>query len=98
MRVSVSAASRRAAALLVAPKDSHWLPHNVPPSDRLVDWAEAPPADYSSSPDCMPSQISLHSGQTGNRSGSRLGTQTFPHKATTGVPITMASVNFSFGT
>ena len=46
----------------------------------------------------MPSQISRHSGQTGNRSGSRLGTHTLPQSATTGVPITMASVSFSFGT
>ena len=44
------------------------------------------------------SQASLHSGQTGKRSGSRLGTQTLPHRATTGVPITMASVSFSLGT
>ena len=51
------------------------------------------------SPPCgRPSQISLHSGQTGNRSGSRLGTHTLPHSATTGVPITIASVSLSLGT
>ena len=44
------------------------------------------------------SQISLHSGQTGNFSGARLGTQTLPHRATTGVPITIASVSLSFST
>ena len=50
------------------------------------------------SPGSSDSQISWHSGQTGNRSGSRLGTQTLPHSATTGVPITIASVSLSFGT
>src|SRR3954447_19768698 len=44
------------------------------------------------------SQTSLHSGQTGNFSGARLGTQTLPHKATTGVPITIASVSLSLST
>ena len=44
------------------------------------------------------SQASLHSGQTGNFSGARLGTQTLPHSATTGVPITIASVSLSFST
>ena len=52
----------------------------------------------SGSPSARLAQISLHSGQTGKRSGSRLGTQTLPHSATTGVPITMASVSFSLGT
>ena len=46
----------------------------------------------------MPSQMSLQSGQIGKRSGSRLGTQTLPHKATTGVPNTIASVSLSLGT
>ena len=44
------------------------------------------------------SQISLHSGHTGKRPGLRLGTQTLPHRATTGVPITIASVSRFFGT
>ena len=52
----------------------------------------------SPSPGSSDSQISWHSGQTGNRSGSRLGTQTLPHSATTGVPNTIASVSLSFGT
>ena len=43
----------------------------------------------------MESQISLHSGHTGYFSGLRDGTQILPHNATTGVPITMASVSFS---
>ncbi len=42
--------------------------------------------------------ISLHCGQTGNRWGSRLGTHTLPHSATTGVPLTMASVSLSLAT
>ena len=46
----------------------------------------------------MDSQISLQSGQTGNFSGARLGTQTLPQRATTGVPITIASVSLSLGT
>ena len=46
----------------------------------------------------MRSQISLQSGHTGNFSGARLGTHTLPHRATTGVPITMASVSLSFST
>ena len=50
------------------------------------------------SPGLSESQISLHSGQTGNFSGARLGTQTLPHRAMTGVPITIASVSLSFGT
>jgi hypothetical protein len=51
-----------------------------------------------SSPGSRESQISLHSGHTGNRSGSRLGTHTLPQSATTGVPITMASVSLSLDT
>ena len=49
-------------------------------------------------PGGMFSQMSLHSGQTGNFSGARLGTHTLPHSATTGVPITIASVSLSFST
>ena len=49
-------------------------------------------------PGLSDSQISLHSGQTGNFSGARLGTQTLPQSATTGVPITIASVSLSFST
>ena len=44
------------------------------------------------------SKISLHSGQTGNFSGLREGTHTLPHRATTGVPLTIASVSFALGT
>ena len=55
-------------------------------------------SQFSSPPESSDSQISLHSGQTGKRSGSRLGTHTLPQSATTGVPITIASVSFSLGT
>nr|AGC71625.1 hypothetical protein [uncultured bacterium A1Q1_fos_1053] len=51
-----------------------------------------------SSPGSKLSHLSLHSGQTGNRCGSRLGTHTLPHNAMTGVPITIASVSLSLGT
>ena len=50
------------------------------------------------SPGLSDSQISWHSGHTGNFSGARLGTHTLPQSATTGVPITMASVSLSFST
>ena len=33
-----------------------------------------------------------------NFSGARVGTQTLPHRATTGVPITIASVSWSLST
>ena len=64
--------------------------------------ASSPPVTRSE-PESLPpslsdSQISLHSGQTGNFSGARLGTQTLPHRATTGVPITIASVSLSLST
>ena len=45
-----------------------------------------------------PSYISLHVGQIGNFSGSREGTHFLPHKAVTGLPVTIASVIFSFRT
>src|SRR5690606_10818062 len=51
-----------------------------------------------SSPAFIFSQISLHRGQTWYFSGSRLGTQTLPHNAMTGVPLIMASVSLSLGT
>ena len=51
-----------------------------------------------SPPGFIDSQISLQSGQTGNFSGARLGTQTLPHRATTGVPITIASVSLCLST
>ena len=53
------------------------------------------PPPLSPPPSDNDSQTSLHSGQTGYFFGSRLGTHTFPHNATTGVPMTMASVSLS---
>ena len=38
----------------------------------------------------------LQSGQTGNFCGSRPGTQTLPHSAMTGVPVTALSTILSF--
>ena len=52
----------------------------------------------SHSPGFSDSQISLQSGQTGNLSGFLVGTHTFPHSATTGVPLTMAAISLSLGT
>lgn len=46
----------------------------------------------------MDCQISLHSGHTGYLSGFREGTQTFPHRATTGVPVNLAFSSFFAGT
>ena len=46
-----------------------------------------------SSPFGSDSQISLHSGHTGNFSGAREGTQTLPQRAMTGVPITIGRAN-----
>lgn len=43
----------------------------------------------------LSSKISLHSGQTGKRLGSREGTHTLPQSAFTGVPSTIASVILS---
>lgn len=40
----------------------------------------------------------LQSGHTGNRLGSRFGTQTLPHKAITGVPVTALSRILFFST
>src|SRR5690606_26538586 len=61
----------------------------LPRNSRIVDHARrGQPSPPSSPPGGIDSQISLHSGQTGNRLGSRLGTQTFPHRATSGVPVT----------
>ena len=74
------------------------LPEQLLTSDRRAAGVQAVDRPQFSSPLDMFSQASLHSGQTGKRSGSRLGTQTLPHRATTGVPITMASVSLSFGT
>lgn len=42
------------------------------------------------------SNIFLQSGQIGNFPGSRPGTQTFPHKAITGLPVTALSTIFLF--
>ena len=66
----------------------------LPPLPPLSPLPPLPPLPLAG----RPSQMSLHSGQTGNRCGSRLGTQTLPQSATTGVPITIASVSFSLGT
>jgi hypothetical protein len=73
----------------------------APPRDE--GWTEGPTGGPGQSPSSpppggRPSQISLHSGQTGYFSGSRLGTHTLPHNAMTGVPVTIASTSFSFGT
>ena len=40
----------------------------------------------------------LQSGHTGNRLGSRLGTQTLPQRAITGVPLTALSTILSRST
>ena len=40
----------------------------------------------------------LQAGHTGKRLGSREGTQTFPHRAMTGVPLINASVSFALST
>src|SRR5262249_61476977 len=66
----------------------------VPRACRTQEWRLASDAHSapSSSPDGSDSYISLHSGQTGNFFGSRLGTQTFPHSALMGVPNTAASI------
>ena len=47
-------------------------------------------------PRLLPGVLAL--GADGYFSGSRLGTHTLPHSATTGVPITIASVSLSFST
>src|SRR5688500_12114386 len=56
------------------------------------------PESPESSFDSSSSQISWQLGHIGKRSGSREGIQTFPHSATTGVPLIIAAVSLSFGT
>lgn len=60
---------------------------------RLVQSLPSPP-----SPPFIVSKISLHSGHSGNRSGSRVGTQSLPHSARIGIPDTMESMSLSLGT
>ena len=64
----------------------------------LLEQGARPSNEVPPPPGRIDCQISLHSGQTGNLSGLRLGTHTLPHSATTGVPITIASVSLFLAT
>ena len=60
--------------------------------------SEPEPSPPSPPPGFIDSQISLHSGQTGNFSGSRPGVHFLPHSARTGLPDSADCRIFSFFT
>ena len=60
--------------------------------------ASGPEPSEPEPPGFIDSQISLHSGQTGNLSGFFVGTQTLPHSAMTGAPERADSRIFSLRT
>lgn len=75
------------------------LNHGQPSVGSASYGVSSTPSGYSSSPPAdIDSKISLHSGHTGYFFGSRLGTQTLPQSAITGVPLTALSMILSFCT